>query len=223
MALNSIFGQQQAPQQQLGGLGALAQGIGSILDLFGAKKPKFNYGPTPAESQAMSLIMAMNDPNNSLVQHNTQQNLQKGMQDFLMQLKQIQMMNARGQARGQRPFIFSPERADETIDYLTTRGLPAITERARETAKSDIGRQAEALTGIANIEKQRQDQTNATKKSDYALFSGQGGFGGLGGALGNGVQNFLQRIMAPELPTPRFPWQTREYPVNPFAFPWSHQ
>lgn len=169
----------------------IASGIGALLNAFGVGKPKINYGPSPSEAQANSLFQALLDPNNSLVQQNTDINLRKGMADFLMQLKQMQMGDARRLSRGLRGTFFSPERADETINYLTTRGLPAIAAQAREKATSDIRSTANSLMGFAPAEQARITAQNHNRGVDYQNFQAQGGWGGMADRFGGGLQNLL--------------------------------
>lgn len=194
----------------LGDLTSAATGIGSLLNSLGIGKPKMDYGPTPSEAQANSLFQALLDPNNSLVKQNTDINMQKGMQDMLMQLKQMQMLGARGQARGLRNAFFNPERADETINYLLTRGQPAIAQQARDTARSDIYTTANALKGFASSEQARRTQQQTNAGVDYQNFQTQGGFGGMASRFGNGLQDFLKILM----PQQTLPWQTAGN-VNP--------
>lgn len=169
--------------------------IGTFLDAIGIGRPKVKYGPTASEQQAMSLLLALQDPNNSLIKSNTQANLQKGMEDFLMQLKQMQMLDARRLQRGNRSTFFQPERADETIDYLTSRGMPAIAEQARQTAKQDIGRQIDVLRGNVPTEVARQNAQNYEKQQRYGAFQTSGGFGG-------NIQKILSAIYNPN----QLPW-----------------
>jgi hypothetical protein len=173
-------------------LSGTMSGIGSLLNLFGAGKPKVNYGPTPSEAQASSLFQALLDPNNSLVKQNTDINMQKGMQDFLMQLKQMQMMDARRNARGTRGTFFQPERADEVVNYLTTRGMPAVAERARATAKNDINTVAQGLMGNALLEQIRMNDRNFNRQNAYDTLQGKGGIGGLGRGIGTGAQDMFK-------------------------------
>ncbi len=165
------------------GLAGGLSGIGSLLNAFGMGKPKPNYGPSEAERQTSSLLMALLDPNNSLVKQNTDINMQQGMHDMLMQLKQIQMQNARGQARGLRPTLFSPERADETVNYLITRGQPAITAAARDRATTDIRNVANGFSGLIPVQQQRINDKNTNDSTDYARFQTAGGYSQIGGGL----------------------------------------
>lgn len=178
----------------LGGLTSFASGIGGLLNAFGFGKPKINYGPTPSEKQANSLFQALLDPNNSLVKQNTDINMQKGMQDFLMQLKQMQMLDARRGARGMRGTFFNPERADEVVNYLTTRGMPAIADKARTRAVDDIRSTASSLAGFAPVEQARINQKNQNRGVDYQNFQMQGGFGGMANQFGGGLQDLLRSL-----------------------------
>ncbi len=191
----------------MGGASDALSGIGGILNALGIGKPKLNYGPTPSESQANSLFQALLDPNNSLVKQNSDVNMQKGMQDFLMQLKQMQMLDARRNARGNRATFFQPERADEVVNYLTTRGMPAIADQARTTAKNDIYNTATALKGFAPMEQARITAQNTNKMTDASNFQAQGGYGQFGG----GLQQLL-KMFTPQSNT--LPWQTAGN-VNP--------
>jgi len=176
----------------LGGITSAASGIGGLLNAFGIGKPKINYGPTPSEAEAISLYKSLLDPNNSLVKQKTDINLQKGMLDFLMQLRQMQMLDARRGSRGMRGTFFQPERADETINYLTTRGLPTIALQAREKAEGDIRNTANSLMGVIPIEQSRINARNKNRGVDYQNFQLQGGYGGMAQQFGGGIQDLLR-------------------------------
>lgn len=166
-------------------------GIGSLLDAFGVGRPKQKYGPTPSEARANALFQALLDPNNSLVRQNADINMQKGMQDMLMQLRLMQMQGQRQQARGVRNTFFDPERQDEAFNFLLTRGQPAISAYAREKAIGDIRSTAQSLKGFGGAERARRDAMYANRDRDYSNFKLKGGFGGLGGKLGGGLQDLL--------------------------------
>jgi hypothetical protein len=179
----------------LGQAAPVAKGIGGLLDAFGVGRPKMNYGPTASEAQANSLFQALLDPNNSLVRQNTDINMQRGMQDLLMQLKLMQMQGARGQARGIRNTFFNPERADETISYLTSRALPSITQQARTQATNDIRSAAESLKGFGDMEQKRSDAMHANRDRDYSTFKTAGGYGGMADRFGGGLQDLFKVLM----------------------------
>lgn len=183
MALDFLSSGSGGAGGDFSGLTSFASGIGGLLNALGAGKPKKSYGPTPSEAQANSLFQALLDPNNSLVKQNTDINMQKGMQDMLMQLKLLQMQNARGQARGLQPALFSPERADETINYLLTRGQPAIAETARNKATGDIRNTATDLLKFQPYEQQRINDQAFNNQNDYTAFQNKGGYSQFGGGL----------------------------------------
>jgi hypothetical protein len=200
----------------MGGASGIAggiSGIGSLLNALGVGKPKLNYGPTPSEAQANSLFQALLDPNNSLVKQNADINMQKGMQDMLMQLKKMQMLGARGQARGLNNPFFSPERADETVNYLLTRGQTAIADNARTQARSDIYNTANALKGFAPMEQARITAQNTNKMTDAANFQTKGGYAQLGG----GLQQLLQ-MLSPSQATSPMAYNSAQY--GPSQLPW---
>lgn len=179
----------------LSGASSFATGIGGLLNAFGIGKPKMNYGPTPSERQANSLFQALLDPNNSLVKQNTDINMQKGMQDMLMQLKLFQMQNARGQARGLQPALFSPERSDETLNYLLTRGQPAIAEKARNQATGDIRSTANSLMSFVPDERAQIVARNNNSMTNASNLQAQGGYGGMVNRFGGGLQDLLKILM----------------------------
>lgn len=178
----------------------IAGGIGSLLSAFGFGKPKINYGPTPSEQQANSLLLALSQPNNSLVQFETEQNMQQGVNDLLMALKQRQMLDARRQGRGLRGTFFSPERADETIDYLTSRSIPALRAQATATAKGNILNRAQVLSGIGQQEAERRTQQQTNQQNQFQQFQTAGGFGGLGQGGLQGISNLFQALDPSYLP-----------------------
>lgn len=198
------------------GLAGGLKGVGSLMNAFNVGKPKANYGPSEAERQTSSLLMALLDPNNSLVKQNTDINMQKGMQDMLMQLKQIQMQNARGQARGIRPFLFSPERSDEVMDFLMTRGQPAIAEKARLQATTDIRNTAEGFNKMIPIQQQRIDSQNLNRDDQYAAFQKAGGYSQIGG----GLQELLGMLSPARSNQQSAPQQYNPNTYGPYNLPW---
>lgn len=185
------------------GVAPMAGGIGNLLSAFGVGKPKVKYTETPSEREAKSLIMALSQPNNSLVEQESQGMLQKGMNDFLMALKQKQMLDARRQARGLRGTFFAPERADETLDYLTSRSLPTLGLQARDAARQNIANRAQALMGFVPQEQGRQSAQNEDRIKAFQNLQMKGGFGGLAQGGMQGISNFLQALSPNSLP-----WQS---------------
>lgn len=193
----------------LGGLSGMAGaatpvmgGIGSLLNAFGVGKPKMNNSAPESERAAQALIMALSEPNNSLVQHETDLGMQRGMNDFLTQIRQYQMADARRGAKGLRGQFFSPERADENIDFLTSRGLPEIGFKAREQAVNEITSRANALLKFAPAQQARLDQKNGYARTAYANQQGQGGLGGMGNMFGGGLQNLFSSLFGGQQAAP---------------------
>lgn len=149
-----------------------------------------NEGPTAAEQRAGSLYEALLQPGNSLVSQLTNDNMQTGMNNFLMQLKQMQMMDARRQGRGLRGTFFNPERADETVSYLTSRGMPAIQQQAQVGARGQIMDSARAIGGQANLESQRRQRQLSAMQTNAAL---QAKTAGRAGMVTGGTTSKLQR------------------------------
>lgn len=171
--------------QYLPMVSSLAQGAGSLMDLFGVGKPKQRVAAPEGERLATSLLMALNDPNNSLVQQESQSHLQKGMNDILTVLKQQQMMDARRMGRGLRGTFYSPERADEAMSYLTSRALPNLSYAANQTARNDIRQRANDFLSLGGNQNTRNLQNMMLRNDAYSKFQGAGGYGG---ALSSGVQ-----------------------------------
>lgn len=179
--------------------------IGKTLNQFNFRRPKPNYGATPSEARANALFQALLDPNNSLVKQNTDINMQRGMQDLLMQLRLMQIQGTRQQARGVRNTFFDPERADDVVNYLLTRGQPAISEAARNKATGDIRSTAESLLKFQPYEQERINARDENRGKDYQQFQLGGGYE----KLGQGLQDLLGSIFGGGLP-----WQ-RPGNVNP--------
>lgn len=181
-------------------IASLAQGAGSIMDLFGIGRPKTKVMPTQGERQATSLLMALNDPNNSLVEQESQINLQRGMNDLLTVLKQQQMMDARRMGRGLRGTFYSPERADEAISFLTSRAIPNLSYGATQQAKSDIRQRAQDFLGLGQQQGQRDTTNMLTNLYKYQRLQNAGGFGG---GFGSGVRGLIEMLSPQDLP-----WQS---------------
>jgi hypothetical protein len=201
----------------LGQLSPLAGGIGSLLSAFGVGKPKINYAPTPSEAHANSLLLALSQPNNSLVNYETDQGMKTGMNDLLMALKQRQMLAQRLQSRGVRAGGFNPERADESVDYALSRALPTMRTNAEATAKSNILNRAEALSGIGKQEAARRTLQQTDRNNAFSQFQTSGGFGGMAQQGISGIQNLLMALQG-RTPVQQtngsFPWQSAGN-VNP--------
>ena len=141
------------------------------------------------------------DPNNPMIKRMTTDNTQAGINALLMQLKQQQMMDARRMGRNMRGTFYSPERADETINYLLTRGAPAIQENARLEAKN-------TMLGSAQGLQQVNPMIGSLMTAHGAVKDASGGLAGKIGQFSKGIQDltslFSQSQSVPN--TPQFPW-----------------
>lgn len=139
-------------------------------DIYGQRQAnraikKYNV-PTAAERQSAEMYAALADPNSPLLQQFAKQEQDANVSNFLTQIRSMQNADRRQQALGRAPTFFNPERADEAVSFLTSRGLPQMQQQARETAFNRIlaaargvqtnqapqaGRQAVGMqTGVSN-------------------------------------------------------------------------
>lgn len=159
-------------------IGSLISGAGSLMNLFGVGRPKTKVVAPEGERLATSLLMALNQPNNSLVQQESQADLQKGMGDILSVLKQQQMMDSRRMGRGLRGTFYSPERADEAMSYLTSRMLPNLSYAATQNARNNIRSRAQDFLGLGQAQGERDNTNMLTNLYKYQKFQDSGGWQG---------------------------------------------
>lgn len=94
--------------------------------------------PTAAEVQQNALYKALSDPNSPLLAQMTAQDRASNLSSFQQQLTEMQLADRRAGANGQAPAFFSPETADQTMSYLTSRGLPQLDAASRQSAQARI-------------------------------------------------------------------------------------
>jgi len=104
--------------------------------------------PTGAEKRTNALYEAILNPNSGLLQQLSQQERDQAQSAFLSQLREMQLADRRAQAMGRAPTFFNPERADESINFLTSRGLPMLNAIASERAQNRV---TGAATGIGGL------------------------------------------------------------------------
>lgn len=212
MALSSLFGGEvYGPQQPGAGdffdsILPVAKGIGGIIDMFNKKDPyKDIYKQageiSPEERLAQSYFMALADPNNSLVKSLTEEQMRKNTEALLMQLRNMQNMDRRLMARGQRGTYFDPERRDETLNYLLTRGAPALRAQAEETARNNLNSSAKGLAGFADSGQDRLNtQFKLAQQRAVSGLSNSSGLSGQIGQIGTSIQDILKAINGEEKP-----------------------
>jgi hypothetical protein len=200
MGLSAIFG-------QLGGaansIAPVASGLGQLVNAIRGTKSidrafEQSQMPTAAEIEYNTLVDAITNPESARYKSTYDTQYKQGVDAFLRQLQLITQQSNRQLARGQRSSFFAPERADETINYLTTRGLPGVQAQAQEQTKDTLKTLANARVGVIPIQRQRQQDafTFAQSKGVQQAANPLGMFGSVLKAL----QGFQQ-------PSSDLPWQ----------------
>lgn len=156
--IGNTMGQMAPAVNGVSGILGLLSGIKGERDVYNAYK---NQGPTASEQQSNALVQALIDPNNSLVKSLQQEDTMNSVQQFLTQIRGMQAADRRIQGRGGQPTFFEPERADDAVNFLTSRALPGLTSAGLDSARSRIATSANALRG--NIPVERDRQTDAMK------------------------------------------------------------
>lgn len=192
-------------------LGGIAQQAGGIYDILRAgktnKKIMSRLGQiTPEEQQAQALYGALMQPNNSLVKSLTDTEMQANTEAMLSQLRAMQLSDRRGLARGRRQTFFDPERADETIDFLVSRGMPAMRQQAEQTARSNIQNAASGYANLANFGRKRLDNQNRFYLGQQAQNEMSGGLGGKISNAAGSIEKLLETIFggAKKAPSSKF-------------------
>lgn len=125
--------------------------IGTIAGLIGQHQSnravKQNNVATKGEKQSQALYAALADPNSPLLQQMSAQERNNNLSAFQQQITQMQLADRRAQSMGRSPTFFNPERADEAVSYLTSRGLPAINAQSKEQAMARILQAAQGMSG----------------------------------------------------------------------------
>lgn len=138
-------------------MGGSGNAITQLLSLFGANNAVSKYNTaTPAENASMALYKAMLDPNSKMMTNLTGQMRQQNLGDFQSQLREMQLADRRATANGRAPTFFSPDRADEAINFLTSRGLPQINNLSTQQALQRIAGAASGMSGFAPAQAARQ-------------------------------------------------------------------
>lgn len=185
-----------------------ARGFGGLINAFRGnsaanKAFKQSQMPTSAEIEYQSLLEALTNPESAKFKSVADQEYKGGVDAFLEQLRLITQQSNRQLARGQRSAFFDPERMDERLNYLTTRGLPKIRQQSNEIARGNIQKSAE---GYANLSKpQIARQTSALDYSRRNEVDRQANPLGIFGDILKSLQSFGQPQSAQQ--PGAFPWQ----------------
>jgi hypothetical protein len=145
----------------------LTRAIPFIADAVSARRQygavsKYNV-QTPAEKQAFALYQALSDPNSPLLAQMAQEEEAQGASGLLSTIRAMQNADRRQGALGRQNTFFNPERADEAVDFLTSRGMPGIAQQAKQTAMDRILRSAQGMTGQIAPQAARQERALGQK------------------------------------------------------------
>jgi hypothetical protein len=143
-----------------GGIGDLVKLIGEIR---GRQKTNTAINqtnvPTGAESQANALYQALLDPNNPMLEQLSAPERERNMADFQSQIRAMQLADRRAGAMGRSPTFFNPERADEAVSYLTSRGMPQVNALSRQQAQQRVMQAASGISGQIPLQAGRQERS----------------------------------------------------------------
>ncbi len=153
--IGSSMSQAAPAMNGISGILGLISGIKGENDVYKAYK---NQGPTASEAQSTQLLNALLDPENPMVKRLSQEDLSQSAAQFLSRIRGMQLADRRRQGRGGQPTFFAPERADEAVDFLTSRALPQLQASGMDTARSRIANVAQGLRGNIPAEQQRQQE-----------------------------------------------------------------
>lgn len=157
----------------LDAIGPIASLVGQLRGQSQANRAiKNNNVPTAAEKQSQALYAALADPNSPLLQQFTQQQKALNLDDFQRQIKEMQLADRRAGQMGRAPTFFQPERADEIVNYLTTRGMPQLNANAQSQAIQRITEAAQGIRGAQPAQAGRLNTNMQRQVSQAAYGSG---------------------------------------------------
>jgi hypothetical protein len=151
--------------------------------------------PTPqAETYVTGLLQQLADPNSRLLADLQAKEFGNLYDSFGGDIKRMQMADRRSQALGRDPTFFAPERRDEQVNYLMSRGAPQLQQQARQNALENI-LSATGVKGFAGAQAGRALEYQKRQAKAMEDFAGQQqAAGGLPGRIGTAVQG-IEDIM----------------------------
>lgn len=115
----------------------IAGPVGQILDAVRGpqklKKPVMEPRPE-SERYAISLLKAIADPGNSLIQSLASQELENLVGGMQTDIRSKVLADRRERSMGRSNVFFDPERMDENISNQITRGTPMLRQQAQSNA-----------------------------------------------------------------------------------------
>lgn len=151
-------------------LGLLQAGAGAYSGITGflnqRRAEKQLSRPLPAEQRVAEIAAILRDPDTSpLFKAQLAAEFESLMQPVQQNITMQRLADRRAMLRGQRPGFFNPERADENIDYLTSRGSQNIMSQARANVLRRLMDSAAEYRGVGEGERSRL-QGYATSQSN---------------------------------------------------------
>lgn len=151
--------------------------------------------PAPqAETYVTGLLQQLADPNSQLLANLQEKEFGNLYDSFGGDIKRMQMADRRSQVMGRKPTFFAPERRDEQVAYLMSRGAPQLQQQARANALENI-LSATGVKGFAGAQAGRAleyQKRQAKAMEDFA--NQQQSAGGLPGRIGTAVEG-IEDIM----------------------------
>lgn len=135
----------------------LVQAGATILSAVNQRKAaKIAQQPTAAEARSSELYDAILNPDSPTFKRLQDREQQSVAQDFLSQIRAMQLADRREASSGRRGTFFNPERADEAVSYMISRGLPAAQAQARNNVADRLAAVASGQRGLIDQQVNRQ-------------------------------------------------------------------
>lgn len=107
-----------------------------------------NNVPTAAEGQYNKIIQELMNPDSPLLKRLSERDRQSAIEAFQGQIRTMQTADRRNTAMGRQPTFFNPERADEAVNFLTSRAMGQMGAGADKLARDRI---LQAATGYQSL------------------------------------------------------------------------
>lgn len=193
-------------------------GGGSSLPQYSAEygMNPLNRAPTEAETQANALYKALLDPNSPILKQLAEQDRTTNLSNFQEQIKALQLADQRQKSMGRSSAFFNPERADETVNYLTSRAMPKLTDAGLTNAQARVLQAAQGMGGFKDVQYLRQNANFGTMAGDIEARTRMGTQtpGGYGN-IQSGISGIQQLLKALNIGQPQQQSITRPAPYGP--------
>ena len=147
MGIESFFASLAPAIKQISPLVSLISDMRGKNQAYGAARA--GNVPSQAETQQNALYQALLDQNSPIMKQLVDQDRATNLADLQTGIRERQLADRREVSMGRRPTFFNPERADEAVSFLTSRGLAGANTLANQTA---IQRLLSAASGFGNLQ-----------------------------------------------------------------------